>query len=50
MLIPFMVRQPTEAPVVQAQDEQNQRHTVRPELVEGLIQGFLSISLIPCHK
>ena len=36
-----MVRRPTEVPVVQAHHERNQRNTVRPELVEGLIQGSL---------
>ena len=37
-LIPFMVRRPKEVPVVQAHHERNQPLTVRPELVEGLIQ------------
>jgi hypothetical protein len=41
MLIPFMVRQLKEAPVVQAYHERNQRLTVRPELIGGLNQSFL---------
>lgn len=34
----------------QAHHERNQRHAVRPELVEGLIQGFHVISLFPCRQ
>ncbi|MEQ1543970.1 nicotinate-nucleotide--dimethylbenzimidazole phosphoribosyltransferase [Methyloglobulus sp.] len=43
-LIPFMVRRPTEVPVVQAQDERNQPTTVRPEPVEGLKQNSPDIT------
>lgn len=39
-LITFMVRRPTEAPVVQAHHERNQITTVRPEFVEAHIQRF----------
>ncbi len=37
-----MVRRPKEVPVVQAHHEWNQPLTVRPELVEGLIQRLLN--------
>lgn len=40
-LITFIVRRPTEAPLVQAHHERSQLTAVRPELVEGHIQRFL---------
>ena len=39
-LVPFMVRRPKKVPEVQAHHERNQPNTVRPELVEKLIQDF----------
>jgi hypothetical protein len=42
MLIPFMVRQ--------AHHERNQHLTVRPELVEGLVQRFLNYAETLCIK
>ena len=36
-----MVRRPKEVLVVQAHYERNQHLTVRPELVEGLVQRIL---------
>jgi nicotinate-nucleotide--dimethylbenzimidazole phosphoribosyltransferase len=44
VLIPLMVRRPTEVSVVQAHHERNQPLAVRPEPVEGLKQRFQGIA------